>query len=120
MSLRDIQPKDMFAVFWNVMSRKIHENAKDHGFWDDGADDVVGKLMLICSEIYEAFEAVRNGDHDEWSEKIPAFTKMEEELADAVIRIMDFAEAKGLRLPDAILSKHEFNKSRPYLHGKKF
>lgn len=119
--LCDVSVGDMFSVFWNAVSRSVHQNAVKHGFWDRGVhDDEVEKLMLMSSEIYEAFEAIRSGDSRKKSEKIPAFTKMEEELADAVIRIMDFAEAKGLRLPNAILSKHEFNKSRPYLHGKKF
>ena len=42
------------------------------------------------------------------------------ELADVVIRCFDMAYAFGIDLESAILLKHEFNKSRPYLHGKKF
>lgn len=43
------------------------------------------------------------------------------ELADAVIRIMDFAGYKGIDLEAMIIRKHEFNKSRAYKHGgKKF
>ena len=45
---------------------------------------------------------------------------MEAELADAIIRIMDFAQEYDLNLADAILAKHEYNKSRPYKHGKAF
>lgn len=118
--LCDMSRGDMFATFWNIMGLKVHKNAVKHGFWDERHDDVVKKLMLIASEIFEAFEAVRGGVQEEKSEKIPDFTKMEEELADTVIRIMDFAEAKGLRLPDAILAKHDYNTSRPYKHGKRF
>lgn len=42
------------------------------------------------------------------------------ELADIVIRCFDMADAFGIDLEAAILEKHEFNKTRPYLHGKKF
>ena len=41
------------------------------------------------------------------------------ELADTVIRIADLCEALELDLENAIRQKHEFNKTRPYKHGKK-
>ena len=42
------------------------------------------------------------------------------EIADVVIRIMDMCDHYGIDLAAAIEEKHEFNKTRPYLHGKKF
>jgi len=41
------------------------------------------------------------------------------ELADAVIRIMDYCEFVGIDLEQAIQLKHEYNKTRPYRHGNK-
>ena len=42
------------------------------------------------------------------------------ELADAVIRCFDMAYVFGIDLEAAIKEKHAFNKTRPYLHGRKF
>lgn len=42
------------------------------------------------------------------------------EFADVVIRVMDFCRQYELPLSGAIIAKHEFNKTRPFLHGKKF
>jgi hypothetical protein len=33
---------------------------------------------------------------------------------------MDYAAKRKLRIPEAILAKMEFNKTRPLKHGKKF
>ena len=37
-----------------------------------------------------------------------------------MIRCFDMADYYGIDMEAAILEKHEFNKTRPYLHGKKF
>lgn len=42
------------------------------------------------------------------------------ELADAVIRIGDLVFLLGGDLQAAIAEKHEYNRTRPYKHGKKF
>ena len=41
------------------------------------------------------------------------------EMADLVIRLRDNAEAMGFNLEEMIKLKHEFNKTRPYMHGGK-
>lgn len=77
---------------------------------------VAQKIALVHSEISEALVGYLNP-----SDKIEGFTSMEEELADAVIRMMDIAEHYGWDLADAILAKMEYNKGRPHMHGgKKF
>ncbi len=70
------------------------------------------------SELSEALEAMRHGNPPD--DKIPEFSGVEAELADAVIRIFDYAGARGLRLGEAIVAKAQFNKSRPPKHGKQF
>lgn len=75
------------------------------------------ELMLIVTELAEACEAHRTGAT---SDKIPEFTGVEEELADAVIRIFDTAQRHNLRLGQAIIQKMLFNLSRPYKHGKEY
>ena len=48
------------------------------------------------------------------------FSNLEEELADAVIRIMDYAFGKDLDVAGAIVAKMEYNESREFMHGKTF
>lgn len=99
------------------MSYAIGENAKEKGFWDGNQNDGE-KLCLIHSEISECLDALRHGNPPD--NHIPEFSGVEAELADAVIRIMDFAYHKKLKLAEAIITKHEYNKTRPYKHNKKF
>jgi len=106
-----------FEKEWNKISKKIYKNAVNHGFWKEERND--GEAMaLIHSEISEALEAMRNGNPS--SNKIMEFSGVEEELADAIIRIMDYAFGKDLDVAGAITAKLEYNKSREFLHGKSF
>lgn len=53
-------------------------------------------IALMHSELSEALEAARHGNPPD--DKIPEFTGLEAELGDTVIRIMDFAQKRGLRV----------------------
>lgn len=102
---------------WKSKEAEVYQVARDHGWWDDVRSG--GEIIsLIHSELSEALEAMREG----WqrSEKIPNFFAVEEELADVVIRIMDYAHHINLNIADAITEKVEYNKTRPYKHGKEF
>jgi NTP pyrophosphatase (non-canonical NTP hydrolase) len=68
------------------------------------------QFMLMVSEISEAMEGDRTSA---MSDKIPEFTAVEEELADALIRILDYAGARQLRLGDAMKAKFKYNMNRP-------
>ena len=41
------------------------------------------------------------------------------ELADCIIRILDYCGRAGIDIEEAINKKHEYNKSRPHRHGGK-
>ena len=106
-----------FADFFGHVSRSVHNNAVAHGWWDEPRED--GTLIaLIMSEAAEALESLRKGNGPD--DHCPQFSGAEVELADVVIRIMDMTEARGWNVAGAIVAKHEFNKSRPYKHGKEF
>lgn len=83
----------------------------------DGSEDrdlMLGKLMLVVSEVAEAAEAVRayeDGPAD-------ALINFEEELADTIIRLMDICGTMGIDIDEAIKTKMMKNWGRPDLHGK--
>ena len=94
--------------------------------WNDGKGtrDPLPAMLLMHSEISEAVEFLRLPDVDIdsiWYEEDGKPEGCIIELADVVIRIMDFAEQHDLDLSSAILAKMRYNLTREYRHGgKKF
>jgi NTP pyrophosphatase (non-canonical NTP hydrolase) len=98
------------------LQEAIHRTAVEHGWWDQKRP--IGEvLMLAVTELAEAMEAHREGNPD--SEKIAGFSKVEEELADTIIRILDFAGGVGYDIDGALRAKMAYNETRPYRHGGK-
>lgn len=100
---------------------EIHEHAIRNGFWE-ASDNLGEKIALIHSEISEAMEIYRDPNHtltERWYSPTGKPEGFDIELADAVIRILDLAEYVGVDVDAAVREKHDFNLTRPYLHGKK-
>ena len=77
---------------------------------------IAQKVALVHSELSEGLV-----DLEKPSAKLPGFTAMEEEMADAIIRMMDMSEHFDWDLAGAILAKMKYNQGRPKMHGgKKF
>lgn len=101
----------------------IHKNAKEKGFWEN--ENLGEKLMLVICELAEAVEAIRNDnrinpehletfvdkeiklDDDEAVARYMAMfetffkDRYEDELADAMIRALDFCEHYGIKITES-------------------
>ena len=67
------------------------------------------RMMLIVSEIVEAFEGVRKNKMDD---HLPHRRSVEVEMADALIRIFDFSAENGFDLEGAYQEKLAYNQTR--------
>jgi NTP pyrophosphatase (non-canonical NTP hydrolase) len=106
-----------FIDAWEEMEAEVHHIAVTKGWWDSDRSD--GEIIaLIHSELSECLEACRKGYPKD--KHLPHRINNEVELADAVIRIMDFAGAKGWDVCGALAEKVEYNRTRPFKHGKRF
>jgi len=122
----------MFLELIEKAVRKCHKCSVEHGFWDNKDWNFGEKIALIHSELSEALEAHRKGnplsDHDvcvidprhrtvEDPIGTRRLTGVEEELADAMIRIFDLCGKLEIDVGRAILAKMMFNEGREKLHG---
>lgn len=117
------------------LMEQAHANSKAHGFYEEDENILkwltkpdreqphllkaffAKRIALIHSELSEALE----GDRKElMDDHLSQFEMRTVELADAIIRIADLAKWLGLPLEEAIIAKMEYNKSRPYKHGKAY
>jgi len=127
------------------ISQEIHQNNINKGFWEDNENKNVGEVLMLCvSELSEALEAHRKGKFSDLealkrsvdsSGPIPenllmtmtsmhfeVFVKdtFEDEIADTVIRLFDLCEGFGIDIETHIRLKTNYNKTRPFKHGKKY
>ena len=73
------------------------------------AEALIGKLMLVVSEIAESVEAVRHQYEENFRE----------EIADTFIRLFDICGAMEIDIEDEINRKMRTNEGRPDRHGKR-
>ena len=129
----------------NELVRKAHKNAIDKGFYQEKRE-IGTALMLIVSELSEALEADRNDrranlkayelllkdsdnlgfteeeqdDYLSQNFKIAIKDTLEDELADAVIRICDLCGYLNIDLERHIQYKLFYNSLRDERHGKRY
>ena len=125
---------------FNELSKRAFENAKAKGFYDKPLTDA-HCIMLVACELAEAVEADRMGRKANLKkyktlfyvceERLrPTLFRMyikdtiEDELADAVIRLLDYMGYKGMGIPEGYITieqiKREAEEVKEWMEGKSF
>ena len=118
--------------------KEAHQTAKEKGFWDEKRNNSE-LLMLIVTELGEACEALRKNHRQTctktveygegvYEEKdVPSLEEatwkkntFEDEIADVFIRLGDLCAGLDIDIEWHIKKKMEYNRNRPYKHGKQF
>lgn len=103
----------------NEYVKEIHENAVAHGWWDSPRS--FGEVIALChSELSEALEADRAGEDVVYIRANGKPDGVAVEMIDCVIRIFDWLGYAKIDVEEVLEMKHNFNKSRPYKHGKNY
>ena len=102
--------------------------ATNRGFRDNASLTIAEEIALMHSELSEALECYREKQdlqkihYNENERNSAGYLKPEGiavEFADALMRICETAEHYGIPLERAIHEKMNYNRTRPYKHGKK-
>lgn len=129
----------------NDWAAASHTLARAKGWWDKYLDErrrvnltpeiVLSKLMLTVTEVAEAAEEVRDGQYEirfehpdkgvkyalspNWAELRNGFKPegFPIEIADAIIRLLDMAQAAHVDIGYAMAVKLYFNQFRKHRHG---
>lgn len=131
-----IMRESSFLDGFKFLQKRVNQTAHEKGWWKDRqqltdaalkvgghelekfAKKAIGGMVLalIHSEVSEGLEGERK---DLMSDHIEDYSMLEEEFADVIIRIMDYAEENELDVAGAVLAKLAFNDGREYKHGGK-
>jgi NTP pyrophosphatase (non-canonical NTP hydrolase) len=110
---------EKFRSGWDYFMTDVVKTAQDHGFCTDPRQfSPPTAIALMHEELSEALNADRRDNPPD--DHCPEFDSISVEFADLLIRMMVFANTVGLDIPGALFAKAEYNKSRPFKHGKKY
>jgi NTP pyrophosphatase (non-canonical NTP hydrolase) len=105
----------------DTTAKMLHATARRKGFWnsydpEDSFTFYAKQLAMVHSEVTEVLEAIRKDQGEE---------KVVEEIADIIIRVLDFYEglkttgeiSRDLSLDGILAQKSIINNGRPERHG---
>ena len=129
----------------NELAKEIHENAVAHGWWEE--ERKFEEIIALCHrELSEAlieyqteeqkfycYLCMRLGEYTDGADECLKCYKegldngnlpgmpggIATEMADCIIRILDWCGHEGIDIDQIIKIKMEYNKTRPYRHGGK-
>lgn len=95
----------------------VHSNALKKGFWNDNNGNIfyLKQVAMIHAEVSEITEAIAKKEDPD---------KIVVEMADVIIRVLDLWAGMNhdgvfkKSIETALKEKAEYNKTRPYMHGK--
>lgn len=110
-----------------ILRDEFMATAKSKGWYSSPEYKIGDDIAAMHAEVSELWEAHRNGALDlpcDKNEKMlsslgEGLTCAEEECADLVIKALCIASALKIDISRAVRIKNEFNKTRPFRHGKK-
>lgn len=120
----------------NNLKTAIHANTVDKGFVKHGDRRPVAEhVALIVTEVGELYEDHRDGldPDDHWYKNMDGSLSrspldeeynilkpvgIPSEVADIIIRALDFAAEHGIDVELAIAEKMRYNATRPHKHGR--
>ncbi len=102
---------------------EAHTTSQRFGSWEKQRN-MAEVFIKIHKDVAEALEVIAVGDGPsprlKGVVKEENITRAEEKLADVIIRILDVAQGKGLRVGPAVVAKMEYNEKLSMVVRKDF
>lgn len=96
---------------------EAHESSKRYGYWEKDRS-ITEAVALIHRDAAHLLELLTVGDGP--SSKLHDVTRLEEKMADIIIRVLDIGGGKNLRIPSALVAKLEYNERMSKLTKRDF
>ena len=95
------------------MQDECHATSVSKGWWNENREFPT-VMMLVVTELSEAIQEDRKHEFPHTD------LKVEEEIADVFIRLLDMCGGWFPSIEETIIKKMELNKNRPYKHNRRY